>query len=52
MRLRAFPTAPPRLMPEWGFQDSVADTGVGPTHDANALYNPYAAVPSMTSRSR
>ena len=45
----AFPTAPPRLMPEWGFRDSVADfTGIaadGATVDA--LFNPFAAVPSM-----
>ena len=44
-----FPTAPPRFFPEWGFQDSVANfTHVG--HDdvtVNALFNPYAAVPSM-----
>jgi hypothetical protein len=43
-----FPTAPPRLMPEFGFTDSVmAFTGVTPASDVNALYNPYAAVPSM-----
>ena len=44
-----FPTAPPRFFPEWGFVDSVADfTGVDPTNPtANALFNPYAAVPSM-----
>ena len=44
-----FPTAPPRLMPEWGFTDSVADfTGVHPgTSSINALFNPFAAVPSM-----
>ncbi|MDA0171736.1 phosphatase PAP2 family protein [Solirubrobacter taibaiensis] len=43
-----FPTAPPRLMPEFGFTDSVMDfTGVSSTSDVNALYNPYAAVPSM-----
>ena len=44
-----FPTAPPRLFPEWGFVDSVADfTGV-PADSAttNALFNPYAAIPSM-----
>jgi hypothetical protein len=44
-----FPTAPPRFLPEWGFFDSVADfTGV-PQGNAsvNALFNPYAAVPSM-----
>lgn len=44
-----FPTAPPRLMPEWGFVDSVSVySGVG--HDnvaVTALFNPYAAVPSM-----
>jgi hypothetical protein len=44
-----YPTAPPRFLPEWGFTDSVANfTHVG--HDnvtVNALFNPYAAVPSM-----
>jgi hypothetical protein len=38
-------------MPEWGFIDSVSDfTGVHVSHasaTANALFNPYAAVPSM-----
>ena len=44
-----YPTAPPRYMPEWGFQDSVAQfTGLTSTDSsANALYNPFAAVPSM-----
>jgi hypothetical protein len=46
-----FPTAPPRFMPEWGFIDSVSDvTGVHVNHASaslNALFNPYAAVPSM-----
>jgi hypothetical protein len=44
-----FPTAPPRFFPEWGFQDSVAQfTGVDPQDvKVNALFNPYAAVPSM-----
>jgi hypothetical protein len=46
-----FPTAPPRFMPEWGFIDSVSDfTGVRVSHQsasASALFNPYAAVPSM-----
>src|SRR4051794_9157654 len=44
-----FPTAPPRLLPDLGFADSVrgltgasADSGIGA-----ALVNPYAAVPSM-----
>jgi hypothetical protein len=43
------PTAPPRFFPEWGFFDSVADfTGI--SHDSvvvNAMFNPYAAIPSM-----
>jgi hypothetical protein len=46
-----FPTAPPRFMPEWGFIDSVSDfTGVHVSHASatmTALFNPYAAVPSM-----
>jgi hypothetical protein len=46
-----FPTAPPRFMPEWGFIDSVSDlTGVHVSHTSGAmtaLFNPYAAVPSM-----
>jgi PAP2 superfamily len=46
-----FPTAPPRFMPEWGFIDSVSDfTGVKVNHASGAmtaLFNPYAAVPSM-----
>jgi len=44
-----YPTAPPRFFPEWGFFDAVSEfTGV--SHDnvaINALFNPYAAVPSM-----
>lgn len=45
----AFPTAPPRFLPEWGFFDSVADlTGVPETSGSvNWLFNPYAAIPSM-----
>jgi hypothetical protein len=47
----AFPTAPPRFMPEWGFVDTVADiTHVQVDHASaslNALTNLYAAVPSM-----
>lgn len=46
-----FPTAPPRFMPEWGFIDTVADlTPVNVSHTSasmSALFNPYAAVPSM-----
>jgi|SRR5215217_2065008 len=45
----ALPTAPPRLLPEWGFSDSVAAfTGVDhDTGSAGVLFNPYAAIPSM-----
>jgi PAP2 superfamily len=43
-----YPTAPPRMLPELGFSDSVSDfTGVSSDAAVNALYNPYAAVPSM-----
>jgi membrane-associated phospholipid phosphatase len=46
-----FPTAPPRFLPEWGFIDTVTDlTPVNLTHTStsmSALFNPYAAVPSM-----
>ena len=45
----AFPTAPPRFMPEWGFVDSVEEfTGVrSGASSIDLLYNPFAAVPSM-----
>jgi PAP2 superfamily protein len=44
----AFPTAPPRFMPEWGFSDTVASfVGETAEQSANVLYNPFAAVPSM-----
>ena len=44
----AYPTAPPRFMPEWGFTDSVRTfVGEGAAKGADLLYNPYAAVPSM-----
>ncbi|MCW3009744.1 MAG: phosphatase family protein [Solirubrobacterales bacterium] len=43
-----YPTAPPRLFPEWGFFDAVSSfTGVSHTDQVSALFNPYAAVPSM-----
>jgi hypothetical protein len=44
-----YPTAPPRFFPEWGFVDAVSDfAGVEPSSDGvNAMFNPYAAVPSM-----
>jgi hypothetical protein len=49
LALVLYPTAPPRLMPEWGFTDSIQQfTGVtldnGPT---SAFLNFYAAVPSI-----
>ena len=44
-----YPTAPPRFFPEWGFLDSVSEfTGVEPASDGvSAMFNPYAAIPSM-----
>ncbi|HEY4428152.1 MAG TPA: phosphatase PAP2 family protein, partial [Solirubrobacteraceae bacterium] len=46
-----FPTAPPRFMPEWGFVDTVADLtpvkNSAASASMSALFNPYAAVPSM-----
>ena len=45
----AYPTAPPRFLPEWGFVDAVSNfTGVSHENTTvDALFNPYAAVPSM-----
>jgi len=44
-----YPTAPPRLMPQWGFTDAIQQfTGVTVEHGAaGVLLNAYAAVPSM-----
>ncbi len=44
-----YPTAPPRLMPEWGFTDPIQQlTGVTAEHGpGSALLNLYAAIPSM-----
>lgn len=44
-----FPTAPPRFLPEWGFEDTLSlYTGIPQDNVAvNALFNPYAAIPSM-----
>jgi hypothetical protein len=46
-----FPTAPPRLMPEWGFSDPVSQlmTGYGYLDYtmAGRMTNDYAAIPSM-----
>ncbi len=51
MGYTVFPTAPPRFFPEWGFIDSVEHlTPVNLSHTSasmSALFNPYAAVPSM-----
>jgi hypothetical protein len=47
----AFPTAPPRFLPEWGFIDTVSDfTGMKVNHASGSMtatINMYAAVPSM-----
>jgi membrane-associated phospholipid phosphatase len=44
----AYPTAPPRFLPEWGFTDTVANfVGESAESTADVLYNPFAAVPSM-----
>lgn len=44
----ALPTAPPRFLPEWGFDDTVASlVGQSAERSADVLYNPFAAVPSM-----
>jgi len=47
-----YPTAPPRLMPEWGFTDAISQFVTGGTGwidngPAKAFTNFYAAVPSM-----
>lgn len=43
-----FPAAPPRFLPEWGFTDTVSSfVGTKAEQNANVLYNPFAAVPSM-----
>ncbi|MFL5906813.1 MAG: phosphatase PAP2 family protein [Solirubrobacterales bacterium] len=44
-----FPTAPPRFLPELGLDPSSAVTGNNPLlfNPGDALFNPFAAVPSM-----
>jgi hypothetical protein len=44
-----FPTAPPRFLPELGLDPSSAVTGNNPllSSPGDALFNPFAAVPSM-----
>ena len=44
----AYPAAPPRFLPEWGFTDTVSSfVGAQAEQNATLLYNPFAAVPSM-----
>ena len=43
------PTAPPRMFPEWGFTDTLAEYG-SMSHDSGLIAfaaNPYAAMPSL-----
>ncbi len=43
------PTAPPRMFPEWGFSDTLAEYGTV-SHDSGLIAfaaNPYAAMPSL-----
>jgi PAP2 superfamily len=44
-----FPTAPPRFLPELGLDPSSSVTGNNPllSHPGDALFNPFAAMPSM-----
>jgi hypothetical protein len=44
-----YPTAPPRFLPELGLDPSSSVTGNNPflSHPGDALFNPFAAVPSM-----
>jgi hypothetical protein len=44
-----YPTAPPRFLPELGLDPSTAVTGNNAllSHPGDALFNPFAAVPSM-----
>src|SRR3954465_4189595 len=44
-----FPPAPPRFLPELGLDPSTSVTGNNPllSHPGDALFNPFAAVPSM-----
>jgi hypothetical protein len=43
-----YPAAPPRLLPEWGFTDTVTNAvGQDQVQTAKLLFNPYAAMPSM-----
>ena len=41
------PTAPPRMFPEWGFTDTLAEYAPVDHESVGALANPYAAMPSL-----
>lgn len=41
------PTAPPRMFPEWGFVDTLAEHSAVSHESVAALANPYAAMPSL-----
>jgi membrane-associated phospholipid phosphatase len=41
------PTAPPRMFPEWGFTDTLAEHSAVDHESVAALANPYAAMPSL-----
>jgi membrane-associated phospholipid phosphatase len=41
------PTAPPRMFPEWGFTDTLAEHAAVDHESVAALANPYAAMPSL-----
>ena len=43
----AYPTAPPRLVPEFGITDTVGFSGHDTGSFAGIRFNPYAAMPSM-----
>ncbi len=43
----SYPTAPPRLVPEFGIQDTVGLSGHDTGSFAGIRFNPYAAMPSM-----
>jgi membrane-associated phospholipid phosphatase len=43
------PTAPPRMFPEWGFVDTLAEHAAVTQESVAALANPYAAMPSLHS---
>jgi membrane-associated phospholipid phosphatase len=42
-----FPAAPPRMLPEWGFTDTLASSGPVEQQSLSSLANQYAAMPSL-----